>query len=49
MPKKKSIPKIKKVEEKELIFETKPEWVKNALVNKAKYKKFHAISKKIKS
>ena len=44
MPKKKSIPKIKKIEEKELIFETKPEWVKNALVNKAKYKKKYSDS-----
>ena len=30
---------VKKIEEKELIFKTKPEWVKSALVNKAKYQK----------
>ena len=30
---------LKKIEEKELIIKTKPEWVKSALVNKAKYQK----------
>ena len=30
---------LKKIGEKELIFKTKPEWIKNALVNKAKYQK----------
>jgi len=35
-PKKK---KFNNVEEKELLFKTKPEWVKSALVNKAKYQK----------
>ena len=51
MPKKKSISKVKKkiksvrkkvlkkIEEKELIIKTKPEWVKSALVNKTKYQK----------
>ena len=29
----------KKIEEKELIFKTKPEWVKDALVNKTQYQK----------
>ena len=27
------------IEDKELIFKTRPEWVKNALVNKARYQK----------
>ena len=56
MPKKKSISKVKKkiksirkkvlkkIEEKELIIKTKPEWVKSALVNKAKYKKKYSDS-----
>ena len=56
MPKKKSISKVKKkiksvrkkvlkkIEEKELIIKTKPEWVKNALVNKAKYQKKYSGS-----
>ncbi|MDA7704295.1 hypothetical protein N8794_01555 [Candidatus Pelagibacter sp.] len=35
---------IKKTEEKELIFKTKPEWVKNSLVNKAKYQKKYSDS-----
>ena len=43
MPKKKIKPirkkVLKKIEEKELIIKTKPEWVKSALVNKAKYQK----------
>jgi len=30
---------IKKIEDKELVFKTKPEWVKSALANKATYKK----------
>ena len=30
---------LKKIEEKELIIKTKPEWIKSALVNKAKYQK----------
>ena len=30
---------LKKIEEKELIIKTKPEWVKNALINKTKYQK----------
>ena len=30
---------LKKIEEKELMIKTKPEWVKSALVNKAKYQK----------
>ena len=30
---------LKKIEEKELIIKTKPEWVKSALANKAKYQK----------
>ena len=42
MPEVKKKTKVKKkilkiIEEKELIIKTKPEWVKNALVNKAKY------------
>jgi len=49
MPLKKSISKVKKkvlkkIEEKELIIKTKPEWVKNALVNKAKYQKKYSDS-----
>ena len=66
MPKKKSIPKVKKktpkktkvkkkikpnrtkvlkkIEEKELVIKTKPEWVKSALVNKAKYQKKYSDS-----
>ena len=56
MPKKKSISKVKKkiksvrkkvlkkIEEKELIIKTKPEWVKSALVNKAKYQKKYSDS-----
>ena len=37
---KKKIKSIKKkVEEKELVFKTKPEWVKSALINKKKYQK----------
>ena len=35
---------IKKIEEKELIFKTKPEWVKSALVNKARYQKKYSDS-----
>ena len=34
----------KKIEEKELIFKTKPEWVKSALVNKSKYQKKYSDS-----
>ena len=30
---------LKKIDEKELIIKTKPEWVKSALINKAKYQK----------
>ena len=30
--------------EKELIFKTKPEWIKNALVNKTKYQKKYSDS-----
>ena len=30
---------LKKIEEKKLIIKTKPEWVKSALINKAKYQK----------
>ena len=30
---------LKEIGEKELIIKTKPEWVKSALVNKAKYQK----------
>ena len=30
---------LKKIEEKELVFKTKPEWVKSALTNKAQYQK----------
>ena len=33
-----------KIEDKELIFKTKPEWVKSALVNKAKYQKKYSDS-----
>ena len=35
---------LKKVEEKKLIIKTKPEWVKSALVNKAKYQKKYSDS-----
>ena len=34
----------KKIEERELIFKTKPEWVKSALVNKSKYQKKYSES-----
>ena len=34
----------KKIEDKELIFKTKPEWKKSALVNKAKYQKKYSDS-----
>ena len=34
----------KKVEEKELVLKTKPEWVKSALVNKTKYQKKYSDS-----
>ena len=34
----------KKIEEKELVFKTKPEWIKSALVNKAKYQKKYSNS-----
>ena len=34
----------KKIEEKELIFKTKPEWVKSALINKAKYQEKYSNS-----
>ena len=48
MPKKKIKPirkkVLKKFEEKELIIKTKPEWVKNALANKAKYQKKYSDS-----
>ena len=56
MPKIKSISKVKKkikpikknglkkIEEKELIFKIKPEWVKSALVNKTKYQKKYSDS-----
>ena len=41
---------LKKIEEKELIIKTKPEWVKSALVNKAKYQKKYSDSiKKMKT
>ena len=35
---------LKKIEEKELIIKTKPQWVKSALVNKAKYQKKYSDS-----
>ena len=35
---------LKKIEEKELILKTKPEWLKSALVNKAKYQKKYSDS-----
>ena len=35
---------LKKIEEKELIIKTKPEWVKSALVNKSKYQKKYSDS-----
>ena len=44
---KKRIPKhsnVKKKLEKELVFKTKPEWVKSALINKTKYQKKYADS-----
>ncbi len=48
MPKKKIKPirkkVLKKFEEKELIIKTKPEWVKSALANKAKYQKKYSDS-----
>ena len=37
---------LKKIEEKELIIKSKPEWVKSALVNKAKYQKKYSDSLK---
>ena len=42
--KKKIKPIKKKIEEKELILKTKPEWVKSALVNKSKYQKKYSDS-----
>jgi len=42
--KKKIKPIKKKIEEKELIFKIKPEWVKSALVNKSKYQKKYSDS-----
>ena len=44
--KKKIKPIKKKIEEKELILKTKPEWVKGALVNKSKYQKKYSLSLK---
>ena len=35
---------LKKIEEKELIIKTKPEWIKGALINKAKYQKKYSDS-----
>ena len=35
---------LKKIEDKELIIKTKSEWVKSALVNKAKYQKKYSDS-----
>ena len=35
---------VEKIEDKELIFKTKPEWVKGALVNKANYQKKYSDS-----
>ena len=35
---------LKKIEDKELIIKTKPEWVKGTLVNKAKYQKKYSDS-----
>ena len=35
---------IKKIEDKELVFKTKPEWVKSALANKATYQKKYSDS-----
>ena len=34
----------KKIEDKELVFKTRPEWIKSALVNKAKYQKKYSDS-----
>ena len=34
----------KKIIEKELVFKTKPEWIKSALVNKTKYQKKYSDS-----
>ena len=46
IPKNSTIKKkvLKKIEDKELIFKTKPEWVNSALVNKAKYQKKYSDS-----
>ena len=46
MPKKNKIKSrvLKEIEDKELIIKTKPEWVKSALVNKAKYQKKYSDS-----
>ena len=35
---------LKKIEEKELIIKTKPEWVKSSLINKTKYQKKYSDS-----
>ena len=35
---------LKQAEEKELIFKTRPEWVKSALINKTKYQKKYSDS-----
>ena len=42
--KKKIKPNKKKAEQKELVFKTKPDWVKSALVNKANYQKKYSDS-----
>jgi len=35
---------LKEIEDKELIFKTKPEWVKSASINKSKYQKKYSNS-----
>ena len=37
-------PKVKNGGDKELIFKTKPEWIKSALINKKKYQKKYSDS-----
>ena len=34
----------KKIEDKELVFKTRPEWIKSALINKTKYQKKYSDS-----
>ena len=43
-PKKRKVDKKIKDKDKELVFKTRPEWIKSALANKAKYQKKYSDS-----